>query len=109
MAKNPFRQASGTIDSSGEKPVILPRWDETFGIRCCKDWCQEAESFICGCPSCLHDRCQTLVYSAEDMDETPLKEYWGRRIVSEKIGLLAKENIVPGYPGGVDLDVSARG
>ncbi len=102
MAKNPFRRGSGEIDSSGEKRVILPAHDPTHGRPCCKDWCEEAKSFVCGCPACLHERSETLVYSAEDMDETPVRRFWRQRVVSEKVGLLAPEHIVPGYPGGIE-------
>jgi len=107
MAKNPFRRGSGTIDSTGEKWVILPRHDPSQGMLCAKAWCEEVVAFVCGCPSCLHERSETLIYSAEDMAETPLETHWGRRVVSEKLGLMAKENIVPGYPGGVDLEADA--
>ncbi len=87
---------------------ILPG-DGPFGIGCAKEVETTHPVFRCGCPTCLSARGATLVYKADDMSKTPERRYWGRIVVSEKIGLLAKENIVPGYPGGVDLDLPDRG
>ncbi len=43
------------------------------------------------------------MYIAEDFLEGvhPLG-YWGKVVCTEKLGLLVKERIVPGWPGGKD-------
>ncbi len=57
----------------------------------------------CGCPTCCASVGMTAVFAVSDYipDVHPLG-YWAKSVCSEKLALLVKERIVPGWPGGAD-------
>ncbi len=62
----------------------------------------EPHGLVCGCPTCCAKKGLTAVYLEEDYRPgvRPLG-YWGKVICREKLALLVKERIVPGWPGSV--------
>ncbi len=60
----------------------------------------EPHGCVCGCPTCCAEKGLTAVYIAEDFKQgvKPL-EYWGKVVCTEKLALLCRERIVPGWPG----------
>ncbi len=92
-----------TLFEDGRR-IDLPAWNVRHGWDCCKEWTAPSSGVLCGCPICCHERSETCVWYPQDIAQGGKREFWGRKLVSEKTGLLAKENIVPGYPGGVDLE-----
>ncbi len=98
---------SGHMDESQlpERRIQLPIYNPAQAMwMCCKEYTAPSAGVECGCPLCCHERSETCVWSAQDAQKGGRSSFWGRNIVSEKLGLMTKENIVPGYPGGVDLD-----
>lgn len=65
----------------------------------------EPHGCVCGCPTCCAKKGLTAVYIVEDFLEgvRPLG-YWGRVVCTEYLGLLDKERIIPGWPGGKEVD-----
>ncbi len=102
-------QITGCIDQSQtpERRIQLPVYNSGPGKwLCSKEYTAPSSGVECGCPLCCHERSETCVWAADDVEKGGRSTFWGRRIVSEKVGLMAKDRIVPGYPGGVDLDVT---
>ena len=87
-------------DESLEVRMLLPTWNSLLGgYPCAVEWCADNPGHACGCPKCLHEKGQTLVYDHTDTrEEVPL---WQRRkrVVKERTALLVAETIVAGYPG----------
>jgi len=63
----------------------------------------EPRGILCGCPLCLAKEGLTAVFQVEDFQQGvyPLG-WWRKSVCSEKLALLVKERICPGWPGGVD-------
>jgi len=55
---------------------------------------------LCGCPDCCAENGMTAVFLVEDFvtDVYPLR-YWRKSVCSEKLALLCRERICPGWPG----------
>ncbi len=55
---------------------------------------------ICGCPECCARLGYTAIYTMEDFKPgvEPL-EWWAKALCKEKLGLLVRDRIVPGWPG----------
>lgn len=60
----------------------------------------EPHGCVCGCPVCCAKKGLTAVYIAVDFKEgvRPLG-YWGKVVCTEKLALLVRERIIPGWPG----------
>ncbi len=67
-------------------------------------WCladiRAARGLPCGCPECLAKEGLTAVFSPDDFEEGvyPLG-WWSKSVCTEKLALLCKERICPGWPG----------
>lgn len=68
-------------------------------------WCLKdvlgPHDIVCGCPTCCAAIGCTEIFCVEDFEPgvRPLG-YWPKSVCSEKLALLCKERIVPGWPGG---------
>jgi len=58
---------------------------------------------FCGCPKCCADTGTTALYTLQDFKAGvhPLT-YWSRCICKEKLALMVRERIVPGWPGSAE-------
>jgi len=56
----------------------------------------------CGCPVCCAKNAETAVFLVDDYvpDVHPLG-WWPKSVCSEKLSLLCRERIVPGWPGSM--------
>lgn len=82
-------------------PEDLP--SELINRYCLREVLVHVERHECGCPECCAATGRTAVYTVEDFRPgvRPLG-WWAKVICSEKLALLVKERIVPGWPGGKD-------
>lgn len=69
----------------------------------------DAKGGGCFCPECCAKARVTAVYTVEDFRPgvRPLG-WWAKVVCSEKLGLLVKERIVPGWPCGPWKEGKAR-
>jgi hypothetical protein len=83
--------------------VILPAYAELLGgFSCAREFCEDHTGFRCGCPTCLHEKGETLILDAPDVEHTEMpKAQQARRVVSEKLGKMVPKLVVPGYPGSL--------
>ncbi len=67
---------------------------------CLKDVLFHVARHECGCPVCCAATGRTAVFVVEDYRPgvRPLS-WWGKSVCSEKLALLVKERICPGWPG----------
>ncbi len=68
-------------------------------------WCLEEVlsqvGELCGCPDCCAAAGTTALYTLQDFvpGVYPLS-WWAKCVCKEKLAMLCKERIVPGWPGG---------
>ncbi len=75
----------------------------------CLDDVLKHHGWRCGCPECCAKNGMTAVFKVEDFQPGvyPL-HWWPKSICSEKLALLCKERICPGWPGGAALEEKRR-
>ncbi len=82
--------------------IPTPIENSVINLYCLKD-ILGPHGLSCGCPVCCASVGLTAVYCVDDFDPDvePLG-YWPKSVCTEKLALLVRERIVPGWPGGKD-------
>ncbi len=72
-----------------------------INLYCLEEVLINTRGQLCGCPACCAANGSTALYTLQDfkLGVHPLA-YWSRCVCKEKLALLCKERIVPGWPGG---------
>ncbi len=73
--------------------------NHAINLWCLKD-ILEPRKLACGCPLCCAELGLTAVFQVEDFEVGvyPLG-WWPKSVCSEKLALLVRERICPGWPG----------
>ncbi len=83
-----------------EPPVTTPIENSLINLWCLAD-VLGPRGLGCGCPVCCAKSGLTALYSVDDFvaGVYPLS-WWPKVVCTEKLALLCKERICPGWPGG---------
>ncbi len=76
-----------------------PIENQLINLWCLRD-VNETRGLACGCPECCRKDGLTALFCVEDFqtDVYPLA-WWPKVVCTEKLALLVRERICPGWPG----------